>query len=106
MAFYFMPVFFHQKRYSTPKRPGLTNVEIRYVVMLKNRFYSLYFSFAIDKEEIRPHIENRDLKSVLKDKKLFIVDHRVLDGIKGHKNLEVRQSRFRKMCTFGYSTFC
>ena len=30
MVFYFMPVFFRKKGYSTPIRPGLTNVEIRY----------------------------------------------------------------------------
>ena len=30
MVFYFMHIFFEQKGYSTPIRPGLTNVEIRY----------------------------------------------------------------------------
>ena len=39
--------------------------------------------------DLRPLLENRRLDDVLKDKKLFIVDYRILDGIKGMPNKTV-----------------
>ena len=43
----------------------------------------------MSQNDLRPLLENRGLDDVLKDKKLFIVDYRILDGIKGMPNKTV-----------------
>ena len=47
------------------------------------------YSFAVNEKELLPLIEYCSLDDVLKDKKLFIVDYRILDGIKGMPNKTV-----------------
>ena len=42
---------------------------------------SATLSFAVKEEDIRPHLEDRELKDALKNKKLFIVDYRDFDGV-------------------------
>ena len=43
----------------------------------------------MSEQDLRPLIEDRTLDDVLKQKKLFIVDYSILDGIKGVKNKTV-----------------
>ena len=49
----------------------------------------MFYSFAVGEDKLCPLLENRGLDDVLKSKKLFIVDYRILDGIKGVKNKTV-----------------
>ena len=48
-----------------------------------------YSSFAVSENDLRPLIENRRLDDALKDKKLFIVDYGIFDGIEGMPNKTV-----------------
>ena len=48
-----------------------------------------YYSFAVKEEDIRPHLENGPINDVVRDKKLFIVDYRILDGVQTKKNYTV-----------------
>ena len=43
----------------------------------------------MSENNLRSLLENRGLDDVIKDKKLFIVDYRILDGIKGMPNKTV-----------------
>ena len=45
-----------------------------------------FSSFAVSENDLRPLIENRRLDDALKDKKLFIVDYGIFDGIEGMPN--------------------
>ena len=47
------------------------------------------FSFAVNEGDIQCHLEDRQLKDALKDKKLFIVDYRDFDGVQGKENYTV-----------------
>ena len=38
---------------------------------------------------MRPHLEGSAISDALKDKKLFIVDYRVFDGLEGKTNFTV-----------------
>ena len=49
------------------------------------------FRFAVNEKDLRPLIEDRGLDDVINDRKLFIVDYRILEGIKGVKNKTVRK---------------
>ena len=51
--------------------------------------FPVSFRFTVNEEDLRSLIEDRSLNDVLKDKKLFIVDYSILDGIKGVKNKTV-----------------
>ena len=53
------------------------------------RNYFCDFSFAVNEEDIQCHLEDRQLKDALKDKKLFIVDYRDFDGVQGKENYTV-----------------
>ena len=50
---------------------------------------TVIFSFAVKEEDIRSHLEDRELKDALKDKKLFIIDYRDFDGVQGKENYTV-----------------
>ena len=60
-------------------------------IRIKSKFKNFEFfpSFAVSENDLRPLLENHGLDDVLKNKKLFIVDYRILDGIKGMPNKTV-----------------
>ena len=55
-------------------------------------FYGLLISdrFALNKEDLRPYLEWKDLKEAIEQKKLFIIDYRIFDGIQGIKGRKVK----------------
>ena len=58
-------------------------------IRVRGKAQFFFSSFAVSENDLRPLLENRRLDDVLKDKKLFIVDYRIFDGMRGMPNKTV-----------------